>query len=133
MDAIAGIGDKRQLATAIGGTIRADTDPLNATNFATEHLFGVFISQGLNTPGEQLPYLMQGGIGLPEREYYLSADPKMAEIRNKYRAYVAQILQLAAYPDPRGTADRILDLETKIATAHVMSPVHLGASRARGV
>jgi len=118
MDAIAGIADKRQLAAAIGGTIRADTDPLNATNFATEHLFGVFISQGLNTPGEQLPYLMQGGIGLPEREYYLSADPKMAEIRNKYRAYVAQTLQLAAYPDPRGTADRILDLETKIATAH---------------
>ena len=118
MDAIAGIGDKRQLAAAIGGTIRADTDPLNATNFSTEHLFGVFISQGLNTPGEQLPYLMQGGIGLPEREYYLSADPKMAEIRSKYRAYVAQILQLAAYPDPRGTADRILELETKIATAH---------------
>jgi putative endopeptidase len=118
MDAIAAIADKRQLAAAIGGTIRADTDPLNATNFFTEHLFGVFVSQGLNTPGEQLPYLMQGGIGLPEREYYLSADPKMAEIRNKYRTYVAQILRLAAYPDPQGAASRIMQLETKIATAH---------------
>ena len=118
LDAIAAIADKRQLAAAIGGTIRADTDPLNATNFFTEHLFGVFISQGLNTPGEQLPYLMQGGIGLPEREYYLSTDPRMAEIRNKYHAYVAQFLQLAGNPDPQGTANRIIDLETKIAKAH---------------
>jgi len=118
LDAIAAIADKRQLASAIGGTIRADTDPLNATNFFTEHLFGVFVSQGLNTPGEQLPYLMQGGIGLPEREYYLSADPQMAEIRNKYHAYVAHFLQLAGHADPQGTADRIIDLETKIAKAH---------------
>src|SRR5205085_6523394 len=70
LDAIAAIADKRQLSAAIGGTIRADTDPLNATNFQTENLFGVFVTQGLATPGETLPYLMQGGIGLPEREYY---------------------------------------------------------------
>src|SRR5262249_13604084 len=68
--------------------------------------------------GEQLPYLMQGGLGLPEREYYLSADPKMAELKNKYRAYVAQILGLAGHPDAQGAAGRIVDLETKIAEAH---------------
>jgi len=118
LDAIARIADKTQLSSAIGSTIRADTDPLNATNFHTENLFGIFVTQGLATPGEQLPYLMQGGIGLPEREYYLSADPKMAELRNKYRAYVAQVLQLANYPDPQGSAQRIMDLETKIAQAH---------------
>jgi predicted metalloendopeptidase len=118
LDAIAGIADKKQLSSAIGSTLRADTDPLNATNFQTENLFGVFVTQGLNTPGEQLPYLMQGGIGLPEREYYLSGDPKMAEIRTKYRAYIGQILQLAGYPDAQGAAGRIMDLETKIARAH---------------
>lgn len=118
LDAIAGIADKRALSAAIGGTLRADTDPLNATNFQTENLFGVFVTQGLNTPGETLPYLMQGGIGLPEREYYLSGDAKMADLRNKYRAYVQQILQLANYPDPQGSAQRIMDLETKIAKAH---------------
>jgi predicted metalloendopeptidase len=118
LDAINAIADKKQLSSAIGGTLRADTDPLNATNFQTENLFGVFVTQGLNTPGEQLPYLMQGGIGLPEREYYLSADPKMTEIRNKYRAYIGQILQLAGYPDAQAAAGRIMDLETKIAKAH---------------
>lgn len=118
LDAIARIADKHQLSAAIGGTLRADTDPLNATNFHTENLFGIFVTQGLATPGEQLPYLMQGGLGLPDRDYYLSADPKMADIRTKYRAYVATILQDAGYPDPQGAAGRIMDLETKIASAH---------------
>jgi len=116
--AVNAIADKRQLSAAIGSSLRADTDPLNATNFSTENLFGVFVTQGLATPGEQLPYLMQGGIGLPEREYYLSGDAKMAGIRDKYKAYVANILQLAGYPDAQGAAGRIMDLETKIAKAH---------------
>ena len=89
LEAIARIADKRQLSAAIGGTIRADTDPLNATNYQTENLFGIFVTQGLATPGETLPYLMQGGIGLPEREYYLSGDSKMAGLRDKYRDYIA--------------------------------------------
>src|SRR4051794_18940543 len=118
LDAVNAIADKRALSSAIGGTLRADTDPLNATNYSTENLFGIFVSQGLATPGEQLPYLMQGGLGLPERDYYLSADPKMVDTRNKYRAYVATILQAAGYPDAQGAAGRIMDLETKIATAH---------------
>jgi predicted metalloendopeptidase len=118
LDAIVRVADKRQLSSAIGATLRADTDPLNATNFQTENLFGIFVTQGLTTPGEQLPYLMQGGIGLPEREYYLSSDPKMVELRNKYRGYIAQILQAAAFVDPQGAANRIMDLETKIASAH---------------
>jgi putative endopeptidase len=118
VDAVNAIADKRALSAAIGGTLRADTDPINATNFQTDNLFGIFVTQGLATPGEQLPYLMQGGIGLPDRDYYLSSDAKMADIRTKYRAYVQQILQLAGYPDPQGAAGRIMDLETKIATAH---------------
>jgi len=118
LDAIGRIADKHQLSAAIGGTLRSDTDPLNATNFHTENLFGVFVTQGLATPGEQLPYLMQGGIGLPERDYYLSSDPKMLDIRNKYKTYVQTILQDAGYPDPAGATGRILALETKIAEAH---------------
>ncbi len=118
LDAINSIADKRALSAAIGGTLRADTDPLNATNFSTQNLFGIFVSQGLATPGEQLPYLMQGGLGLPDAQYYLAADPKMAETRNKYRTYIQTILQNAGYADPAGSAGRIMDLETKIAKAH---------------
>ena len=116
--AIAAIADKRQLSAAIGRTLRADTDPLNSTNFQTENLFGIFVTQGLTTPGAAIPYLMQGGIGLPEREYYLSADAEMARLRDEYRAYVRHILQLAAYPDSQAAAERIFELEAKIARAH---------------
>ncbi len=116
--AIAGIQDKRALSAAIGRTLRADTDPLNATNFQTENLFGIFVTQGLSTPGETLPYLMQGGIGLPEREYYLSGDASMAAIRDQYRAYIATVLQNAGIPDAQAAAGRVMELETKIARAH---------------
>ena len=118
LDAIGRIADKRQLSAAIGSTLRADTDPLNATNFQTENLFGIFVTQSLNTPGETLPYLMQGGIGLPEREYYLGGDAKMADLRTKYRDYIATIMRLAGNRDPAAAAGRIMDLETKIARAH---------------
>jgi len=118
LDAIARIADKKQLSAAIGASIRADTDPLNATNYQTQNLFGVFVSQGLATPGEQLPYLMQGGIGLPDAQYYISGDAKMADTRAKYRTYIATILKAANYADADAAAGRIMDLETKIAKAH---------------
>ena len=96
------------MSSAIGGTLRADTDPLNATNFQTDNLFGIFVTQGLNTPGETLPYLMQGGLGLPERDYYLSTDPKMAALRDQYRAYVETVMKSAGNTDPKAAAGKYL-------------------------
>jgi len=118
LDAIARIADKSQLAAAIGKTIRADVDPLNATKFGSDHLFGIFVTQGLNTPGETLPYILQGGLGMPDRDYYLSPDPKKAALRDQYRAYVEAVMAAAGNPDPKAAAARIIALETKIAQAH---------------
>jgi predicted metalloendopeptidase len=112
------IADKTALATVLGSQIRADVDPLNATNFWTQNLFGIFVTQGLATPGEVLPYILQGGLGLPEREYYLSSDPHMADIRSKYRAYIQQIFTLAGIDNAAQRAQRVYDLEMKIARAH---------------
>jgi putative endopeptidase len=119
LNAIAAITDKRALSAAIGSTLRADTDPLNATNFQTGNLFGIFVTQGLSTPGEQIPYLMQGGLGMPEREYYLSGDADMAGLRGKYRTYVETVMKEAGNADPKAAAERVIALETKIARAHV--------------
>ena len=118
LDAITGIADKRSLARVIGGTLRADVDPLNATNFQTENLFGVWIAQGLNDPEHNTPYLLQGGLGLPDRDYYVSTSPKMAELRAQYTRHVAAILALAGFPQSPARAARIVDLETKIAAVH---------------
>ncbi len=118
LDAIAAIADKGALASAIGGTLRADVDPFNSTNYKTDHLFGLFVTQGLKTPGETLPYILQGGLGMPEREYYLSGDAKMVGLRTKYRSYVETVMKAAGNPDPVAAAARVIALETKIAQAH---------------
>lgn len=116
--AIAAIKDKRDLSRAIGAAMRSDTDPFNNNNYAsTNDLFGLFVSQDLNQPTRNVPYLMQGGLGLPDRDYYLSEKPEMAEIRTAYRAYLTQLMQLAGLSDPQTRADRVFALEMKIAAA----------------
>ncbi|MGZ3197067.1 MAG: M13 family metallopeptidase [Croceibacterium sp.] len=111
------IADKKQLSTVLGSQIRADVDPLNATNFQTENLFGVFVTQALKG-GEVVPYILQGGIGMPEREYYLSSDPKMVELRTAYRQYIEDLLTDAGIADAKAKAQKVYDLEMKIAKAH---------------
>lgn len=112
------ISDKAGLSKVLGEQTRVDVDPLNFTDFDTENLFGIFVTQGLATPGEVIPYILQGGLGLPEREYYLSADPKMAQIRTAYQTYIAKLLATAGQSDAAAKAKRIYDLEAKIAKAH---------------
>ena len=68
------------LARALGGELRADVDALNSTNYDTGNLFGVWITQGLTDPSHTYPYLLQGGLGMPDRDYYISPSPQMAEI-----------------------------------------------------
>ncbi|MBX7502652.1 M13 family metallopeptidase [Qipengyuania sp. YG27] len=112
------IADKKALAQVLGSQVRADVDPLNATNFETENLFGVFVTQALKG-GEVVPYILQGGLGMPEREYYLSRDEKMAGLRTAYKSYIADLLEAADVADAEMKAARIYDLEMKIAQAHV--------------
>ena len=112
------IGDKRALATWIGQQLRADVDPLNMTNFQTDRLFGVWIAQNLNDPAHNVPYLLQGGIGLPDRDYYVQTGARMDNIRTAYRAHIATVLKLAGIDKAAARADAIFDLERRIANAH---------------
>jgi putative endopeptidase len=116
---IAGIKSKTDLSRALGQDLRADVDPLNATNFWTENLFGLFVTQALSDPSRTVPYLLQGGLGLPDREYYVSDKPEMAKNRAAYQTYVGDILKLAGMSEPTVRAEKIVALETKIATAHL--------------
>ena len=118
LDGIAAIADKAALSRWLGGSVRADTDPLNATNFYTENLFGLFVAQGLEDPSKNVGYLMQGGLGMPDREYYLAADKDMAANRAAYQKYIAAILKQAGDADAENKAKAIFDLEMKIAKAH---------------
>ncbi|HTG53047.1 MAG TPA: M13 family metallopeptidase N-terminal domain-containing protein, partial [Candidatus Tectomicrobia bacterium] len=118
LDAIAAIKDKTALSRFIGGTLRADVDPLNNTNFQTLNLFGVWITQSLTNPDQSVPYLLQGGLGMPDREYYVADKPDMVDMRKHYQAHIAAMLKLAGLADSDARAARIFDLETKIARGH---------------
>lgn len=116
---VTAVKTKRDLASALGAALRADVDPLNNTQFHTDRLFGLWVSPGFESPSVNEAYLLQGGLGLPDREYYLSAEPRMAEIRAKYVAHVVAVLQLAGLSGAEQRATRILALETKMASTHV--------------
>lgn len=119
LQAIAAIKDKRELARALGESLRADVDPLNNTNFHTANLFGIWTAPGFEDPDHYTPYLLQGGLVLPDRQYYLDNSQHMRDLRAKYQTHVAKMLQLAGFNDAAGRAARIVELEHAIAEKHL--------------
>jgi putative endopeptidase len=118
-DRYAAIRTKAQLTRVLGVQTESDLDLFNNNNdMSTENLFGLFITKALKS-NAVVPYLFQGGLGLPDRDYYLSANPKMAADRTAYKTYIAELLAAAGFSDAPARADRIYALEMKIAQAHI--------------
>jgi putative endopeptidase len=118
LEAIAAIHDKRELAHALGETLRADVDALNNGVYHTANLFGLWVAPGFNDSEHYTAYLMQGGLQLPDREYYLSDSEQMRKIRTQYQTHVSAMLKLAGFSDTDARAIRILELEHAIAQTH---------------
>jgi endothelin-converting enzyme/putative endopeptidase len=112
------IKDKAGLVRALGESLRADVDPLNNTNFFTENLFGLWIAPGFHDPAHNTPYMLQGGLGMPDRAYYLDDNAKMADLRAKYQQHIAAMLKLAGFSDTEARAAKVFALETAIAKTH---------------
>jgi putative endopeptidase len=115
LDRIAAISDKAQLSAALGATIRSDTDALNATNFYTPNIFGLWVAPGFQESGHYAPYLMQGGTEMPDRQYYLDPSDHMKDVRAKYLTHLTSMFRLAGFDNPDQRAQRVLDLETSLA------------------
>jgi putative endopeptidase len=118
LSVIAAISDRHSLAAWIGRSLRADVDPLNATNFHTDHVFGLWVSLDFNDPTRYAPYLLQGGLGMPDRDYYVDGSARMETIRSSYRAHIAAVMKLAGIPDAGAKAARVFGLERRIAGVH---------------
>jgi putative endopeptidase len=59
----------------------------------------------------------QGGLGLPDESFY--RDPKYAKIREAYVEHIRKSFEIAGLPDPAGSAERIMALETRLASKHL--------------
>ena len=83
-------------------------------------LFPYFINQDAKDPERYVPVFLQGGLGMPDRDYYLSSDPKLVDARTKYLAHVAKMLTLAGVPADKAAAraKAIFDMEKKFAQVH---------------
>src|SRR5215469_10152518 len=118
LDAIAAIKDKHQLARVLGEGLRADEDPLNNTNFHSANLFGLWVAPDFSGSEHYTAYLLEGGLELPDREYYLSDNEHMRSLRADYQKHIAAMLKLAAFPEADARAQRIFELEHAIAEKH---------------
>jgi putative endopeptidase len=119
LDSIAAIRDKQALARALGESLRSDVDALNCGCFHTPNLFGMWVAPGFNDPERYAAYLLQGGLEMPDRKYYLSDSLEMRDIRSKYQTHVAAMLRLAGFSDSDARAVRIVELEHAVAEKHI--------------
>ncbi|ADL01529.1 M13 family metallopeptidase [Brevundimonas subvibrioides] len=79
-------------------------------------LFGIQTFEDLKDPDKVSAYVTQGGLGMPDRDYYL--EDSFATQKAAYLAYVTKALELAGWSDPAGNAEKILAFETAIAGEH---------------
>ena len=104
-----GLMAKRDLPKVLGDLQRVGVDAF----------FSFGEQQDYADASKQIAFAAQGGLGLPEKDYYLRAGAKDAEIRKQYVAHVAKMLTLAGSTPEQATkdADAIMAFETKLAQA----------------
>jgi putative endopeptidase len=78
-------------------------------------ILGVGIADDAKNPQRYAVYAGTGGLGLPDRDYYL--DPKFADKKAAYEAYVATMLKMVGWPNPEQAAKEVVAFETRLAEA----------------
>lgn len=71
-------------------------------------------------PNTYMMYTWQGGLGLPDREYYFEQDEKSENIRAAYVAHIEKMFDLAGLPAGKSAAEMIMALETRMAGEHML-------------
>ena len=107
---IAAISSQNELAVYMASANRRGYDvPLGVAQF-----------EDLKDPQFYAMNVFQGGLGLPDREYYFNTDETSVELRGKYVEHIAKMFALAGLPDGATAADTIMALETRIAEQHML-------------
>jgi putative endopeptidase len=124
LDRIDRIRDKPGLTRFLGSELRADVDPMNLGVYDSQHLLGLAVQAGNHGEKDYVAYLLQGGLGLPDREHYLGTDPRMQALRAEYQAAIGRVLARlgakgnGAASNTARRAEAVLALETGIARSH---------------
>jgi putative endopeptidase len=79
-------------------------------------IFGTFIYADMKDASTNILYMQQGGLSLPDEAYY--REEQYLEIRKAYVAHVAKMFELAAVANAKELAEKVMALETSIASHH---------------
>ncbi|WP_420178154.1 M13 family metallopeptidase [Paenarthrobacter sp. TA1.8] len=106
LDEVREVGSPAELAALIGRLFRSDVSGL----------FSIYPAPDAGNPERILLYIGQGGLGLPDESYY--REEKFAAIVAAYGDYIAKLFNLAGIPDAQAASQRIVALETALASHH---------------
>src|ERR1700731_2617627 len=111
LDSIAGVKSTRDLAQVVAR--------LQLEDVHGELMFGPGSIQDPDNSEQQIANLDQGGLGLPDRDYYTKDDAKSKEIRERYVQHVQKVFELLGdnSQDAKQNADTIMRMETALAKA----------------
>jgi putative endopeptidase len=115
LDGVEKVSDKAQLTRFLGHDMRADVDPLGFGIYKSASVLGLSVEQSIHGEKTNTAFLVQGGLGLPDREDYLSADSAKVALRARYHEYISKMLALAGFGHADERASAVLALETAIA------------------
>ncbi|MBF5046557.1 M13 family metallopeptidase [Aggregicoccus sp. 17bor-14] len=81
--------------------------------------FGLAAQSAYAEPTRVIVHLFASGLGLPDRDYYVKTEPRFVEAREKYRAHVARLFQLAgrSEAEAKQAGEDVLAMETELARA----------------
>ena len=115
LDRVEKVSDKAELTRLLGRGMRADVDLMGFGIYKSAGVLGLSVEQSIHGEKTNTAFLVQGGLGLPDREDYLSADPGKKALRARYREYIRAMLTLAGFGRADERAGGVLALETAIA------------------
>ena len=115
------ISDRTALTRFLGSELRADVDPLNLGIYDSTHLLGLSVEPGLHGEANNVALLLQGGLGLGDRDRYLSTAADDQSQRTRYERYIGRMLALAGFDQAEQRAAGVMALEIAIARTHATS------------
>ena len=113
------VTSRRALAVALAQLSRDWLTPLpGGAGAVSPAPIGVSVAVDAKMPTRYLPTLSQGGIGLPDRDYFLIDNPGFAKSRAAYKLHLVAMFRLTGMTNPEGRAGRVYALEELIAKSH---------------
>ena len=122
LDRIAGLKSKKEITLEIAHLHHAFPGAWEASDNQTNApFFGFSGGQDYDDASKVVAQIDQGGLTLPNRDYYISTDEKSVETLKKYRVHVQKMLVLAGEPEGQASDDAgtVLELETAMAKAQM--------------